>query len=360
MNGLVVKAHSMLRPLIILEIQERRLFAFCLQHYDSRPDASNPLYFDVPIAKFKEAYPEYKTYKPKKIFDICEEAANGIQSKGYRPDPKKREVVWWFSSLKVIETDEDEGYIRFGLTPDAMPYFLNLKSHYISYHMADVRLMNKPSAWNLYEYLKEKFQNGQRPEWEIAVDELKERLGVYDKYLNRFNNFEKKCLSIPLSDINYQTDIHAYYHKIKKGPKVVKIRFVVVTKCSDPSVINTEDLAVVFRRELDKNGMRPSFAAICVEAAIEQSRVSEMLQMIPKAKKSHAKHGEKPWSVYLAGTLQRELGVPQKNLPGLISDSKRKQIEQENCWASHSTYGCRHDQEMGSKALCEGCEHNKL
>ncbi|UCD65837.1 MAG: replication initiation protein [Deltaproteobacteria bacterium] len=340
-----------------MELQERRLFAFCLQHYDSRENASNPLYFDVPIAKFKESYPEYKNYKPNKIYKLCEETINGIQSKGYRPNPNSQKTVWWFQELEVIGDDLD-GIIRFGLTPASMPYFLGLKSHYISYHMADIKLMNKPSAWNLYEYLKEKFQNGQIWKWDISVDKLKERLGVADKYINRFNNFEKKCLITPLADINSQTDIHADYHKIKKGVKVVKICFTVANKCSDPDVIDTEDQTKVFKRELEKVGISKAMIKRIVTATVEQSRVDEMLQKIPAAKKSYAKHGTGSWAPYLAGTMSNTLEI-QKNL-SLNAPSKKSVLAQQiDCWESMSNYGCKASGRMGKNELCKNCEHNK-
>jgi hypothetical protein len=328
MNGLIVQAHSVLRPLMVLGLKERRLFSFCLQYYDSRENAQNPLFFDVPIAKFREAYPEYKDYNPKLIFNICEDAVNGIQSKGYRPDPAKKKTVWWFQELEIID-DGMDGLIRFGLTPAAMPFFLNLKAHYISYHMSDVKLMNKPTAWNLYEYVKEKFQNGQTPEWTVTVDELKDRLGVLDKY-PRFADFDNRCLDRPHKDINDITDLHVDYFKIKRGKTPVKVKFVVFKKCSDPSVIETEDLAKTFERELENAGVYPKIAASFVKAAIEQSNVAEMLQKIGAAKKSHTKNGKGTWPAYLTGIMQKEL--LQLKLFEAPTAAKTKAITHEECF----------------------------
>lgn len=276
MNGLVVQAHSILKPLMVLNLEERRLFSFCLQHQDSRRDAKNPLFFDVPIIKFRDTYPEYAKYKSNLIYKICEDTINGIQGKGYRPDSTKKKTVWWFQSLEIIE-DGMDGIIRFGLTPAAMPFFLGLKAHYISYHMADVKLMSNPTAWNLYEYIKEKLQNGLTPEWAVTTDELRERLGAIDKY-PRFSDFDLYCLNRPQKDINDSNDLHVDYYKIKRGKSVFKIRFSVFKKCADPSVIDVEDLEKTFKRELENNGVWPNLAEKLVKSAVEKSNVAVKTQ----------------------------------------------------------------------------------
>ena len=353
MNGLIVKANSILRPLTVLSLEERRLFSFCLQHYDSRKNADNPALFSVPLEKFKEAYPEYREYKPSHIFRTCKAAINGIQSKGYQPDPNDDYVIWWFSSLDLRDGEN----LKFALTPAAMPYFLNLSKNFISYHMLDVKLMSKTTAWNLYEYIKERFQNGQIPEWTETVVELRDRLRASNKY-PRFADFNKRCLGTPQKDINKLTDLHFDYYKIKRGKAVFKVKFKVFKKCSNPDVIDVEDLAKTFKRELENNGVNSKVVAHFVAAAVKQSRVSEMIQKIPKAKKSHTRHGKGTWTAYLCGMLRNEL-YQGKLFDDAPATGDSQQAEQAACWESLKGYGCNFLGTMGTKEICNGCDHNK-
>ena len=299
LNGLVVKSWSVLKPLTRFNLEERRLFDFCIQHYDSRKDATNPRYFDISVEDFKKAFPEYQRRKPNQIFHFCKIAINGIQQKPF--EPKEGEAEWWFTSLKI--TDET---IRFGLNPYVMPFFLELQKHFIKYHMNDVRFLNKPLAWSLYEYLKEKFLGGKCPEWVVEIIDLKDRLGVTNKY-TRFSNFDNLCLKRPQTDINKYTDLKFEYKKIKKGRTVVKIRFIVIQKSLSPDVIDTEDLGKIFARELSLAGINKTIADKFVQAAADRNLTSTMLEKLPKIKKSWKKNGGKPYSAYLSGVLHKEL-----------------------------------------------------
>jgi plasmid replication initiation protein len=357
MNGLVVKKISVLKPLTVLSLEEKRLFAFCLQYYDSRVDATNPNVFEITLDEFRAAYPEYVKRKPIQIFHACKKAINGIQTKPYEPPLKKDEeggeAIYWFSKLKVTKEK-----IRFGLNPEVMPFFLNIKNHFISYHMSDVRLLGKPSAWNLYEYIKEKYMSGLCLEWTVEVDDLKDRLGVLGKY-ERFGDFDTYCLKRPINEINKHTDLKVEYNKVKRGVKIHAIIFTVTAKAADPNVIDTEDQSKVFARELLTIGINPKVVENFVKLAADQKKTGAMLKKIPAAKKSWRKHGKGPWPAYLSGIMQREL--LERNLfeNNTVSEDRKRRLEQEKCWSSQNVYGCKFVGTRGTKTLCEGCIHNE-
>ena len=296
MNGVIAKSHLALKPMVVFSLEERRFFTFCLQYYDSRKDKDNPRYFDVSLDEFKGAFPEYVKRKPAQVFHACKNAISGIQQKPYFSE-EDGESYWWFSSLKV--TDEK---IRFGLSPEVMPFFLNLKDHFISYHMADVKFLGKPTAWSLYEYLKERYMNGNAPAWTVEVDDLKERLGVAEKY-ERFGNFDTKCLKQPLAEINRHTDLIVDYKKKKKGVRVYAIIFNVKTKPKDVGTIDVENLAQTFEQEQLRHGISAAAAKRNTERAEKDGKLSQAIKAIESSKKSWQKHGKGPFAGYLAGTL---------------------------------------------------------
>jgi hypothetical protein len=178
----------------------------------------------------KEARPGY-------ILDTFAKAMTSMQTKPYVPDSQNpRSAYYWFDGIEVGE----DGGVKFYLGTKIKPYFLNLSSHFIRYKITDVAHFNKPNTWNLYEYLKEKFIDGKQKEWFVDVQILKERLGVGDKYLGRFNKFNESCLKRPVEEINNGSDIHVTYKNIKNGVSVVKIRFVV--EKYKPQFIGATDL----------------------------------------------------------------------------------------------------------------------
>lgn len=319
LNGLIVKKNSSLKELIKFSLEERRLFDFCLQYYDSRENASNPTEFNVPIQEFRNSFPQYKKYKPIDFFNLCMKTANGIQSKPFRPT--KYEAIYWFERLKL---SEDQSEIYFSLTTHIMPFFLNLRRHYISYHRTDVYKFNKPASWTLYEYLKERFQNGQRPDWKTTISELRERLCADSKY-PRFTDFDLYCIRRPKKEIDEHSDIYFKYLKIKKGRTVEFIKFEVFQKCVDPSVIDIEDQVKIFKRELLTAGINIKVAERYIKLATNQGKVSTILNEIPKMKKSWKKHGKKPWPAYLSGILQKELMEPN-----MFEDHDQKKKEKAN------------------------------
>ncbi len=322
MNGLVVKQNSILEPMTVFNLEERRLFTFCLQHYDSRPDAANPRLFEAPIEAFKEAYPELTKRRPAYVFQVCVDAINGLQQKPYRPDPTKKKVVWWFDMLEIT----DDGMIKFSLTSSIMPYFLGIREKFIEYHMKDVEMLKKPTAWSLYEYLKEKFMNGVCPSWSVEVVDLKDRLGVINKY-KRFGDFDTRCLKQPVLEINKHSDLTVSYKKKKRGVRIQAIIFNVKLKASDPDVIDIEDLSKIFAQEQSRYGL----GKIVVERNVEQAEKSGLtpkaIETIPNCRASWKKHGKGPFTPYLARTLSNLLF--EQPLPGfgMTDDEKRESLE---------------------------------
>ncbi len=313
LDGLIVKHHKTLQHLITFTLEERRLFDFCIQYYDSRKGSeNNARELRLPVAEFKKAYPQFKKYRPVDFFELLINAAIGIQKKPYRPHKKR--AVFWFTEIDLVDEDTDDPVFKISLTKGIMPFFLGLREHYISYHRSETIPFAKPTSYTVFEYIQEEFQDGQCPQWRVDLLVLKDRLGVANKY-KRFPAFDKYCLKRPLKEINDHTRLIVKYDKLKKGRKITGIRFRVAQKAADPSVIDTEDQGKVFAREMDRYKIIPVVAQKFLTLAEKQEKTGEALALIPKCKKSHKKHGEGSFAPYLAASLQRLLEAP--SLPGM-------------------------------------------
>jgi plasmid replication initiation protein len=307
-------------------VQERRLFAFCLQHYDSRPGVKNARKFNVSVDTFKRAFPEFKNYYPKQIFDVIKTAAKGIQLQPYEYfNRTSGDYVahFWFSSLRV---NQDDLIIEFSLTEEILPFFTNIQNHFIKYYMKDIERLNSPSAWDLYEYLKEMYLNGKCTTWTETIENLRSRLRRTNTY-NRFGDFENYCIKRPIAEINEHTDLMVDYKKKKKGVKIDAIIFYVKNKASDPDAIDIEDLSKLFESEQRRYGISAAIAKRNTEQAEKINKLSEAIKKIESAHKSWKKYGKGPFSAYIASTLTKFLF--QQDLFESEKQTKKKEAHDE-------------------------------
>ncbi|MFC0324062.1 replication initiation protein, partial [Gallibacterium melopsittaci] len=85
----------------------------------------------------------------------------------------------------------------------------------------------------LYELLAQYKSVGTR---DIELDKLKDWLQVSDKY-SVFYDFKKRVLTTAIDEINKKSDLLVEYHLIKRGRKIVALKFTIQTK---KNVIKTE------------------------------------------------------------------------------------------------------------------------
>ena len=135
-------------------------------------------------------------------------------------DKKVGEVITGFI-LKAI-TYSDDSSIRKGTTTiwidkDITPYLYQMKLEKEN-TILRYELMKKFESYfsaRVYELLI-RWKNTIHKKREFELQELKEKLGVKDKY-NQFINFETKVLKVAKKEINQISDILIDYKKLSKG-----------------------------------------------------------------------------------------------------------------------------------------------
>ena len=175
--------------------------------------------------RFKEAV---EKMQKQAFFQIKEEEGKGFKFKSIVPIP----YVEW--------TDyHDEVKIEFHR--EIMPYLINLKSKYsiILYRWLSMN-------YNQYEHYSAK--GGRRADQvesyrnpSISVKELRIMTDTVNEY-QRFTNFTKKILDIPLKEINDNTTFKVSYEKVKKGRSIDSIVFHIEKKrMADDNSYKLED-----------------------------------------------------------------------------------------------------------------------
>ncbi len=180
-------------------------------------------------SRFKEAV---EKMQKQAFFRIKEEAGKGFKFINIVPIP----YVEW--------TDyNDEVLIRF--SPEIIPYLVNLKKNFTQHALSDLAELNSKYSLILYRWLSMNYnqyehysaKGGRRAEQvesyrnpSISVKELRIMTDTVNEY-QRFTNFTKKILDIPLKEINAHTSFNVTYEKVKKGRSIDSIVFHIEKKC---------------------------------------------------------------------------------------------------------------------------------
>ncbi|PAK66410.1 RepB family plasmid replication initiator protein [Lactococcus lactis] len=174
-------------------------------------------------SRFKQAV---RAMQKEAYFEIKEEAGKGFKFKSIVPIP----YVEW--------TDyHDEVLIRF--SPEIMPYLINLKKNFTQHALSEISELNSKYSIILYRWLSMNYnqyehysaKGGRRAKQvesyrnpSISVKELRIMTDTVNEY-QRFTNFTKKILDIPLKEINDNTTFKVSYEKVKKGRSIDSIVF---------------------------------------------------------------------------------------------------------------------------------------
>lgn len=145
-----------------------------------------------------------------------------------------------------------------------MPYLIDLKQNFTQYALSDVvELKSKYSiilykwlsmSYNQFEYYSSK--GGRRDDQieeyrnpSISMEELRRLTDTTEDY-QRFTNFSKKVLDIPLSEINEHTHFNVTYDKIRKGRAIDSIVFHITKKfVADDNSYKQDDPAYLAEKE---------------------------------------------------------------------------------------------------------------
>ena len=174
-------------------------------------------------SRFKQAV---EKMQKQAFFQIKEEQGKGFKFKSIVPIP----YVEW--------TDyHDEVKIEFHR--EIMPYLINLKKNFTQHALSEISELNSKYSIILYRWLSMNYnqyehysaKGGRRADQvesyrnpSISVKELRIMTDTVNEY-QRFTNFTKKILDIPLKEINDNTTFKVSYEKVKKGRSIDSIVF---------------------------------------------------------------------------------------------------------------------------------------
>ncbi|MCT0035756.1 RepB family plasmid replication initiator protein, partial [Lactococcus lactis subsp. lactis] len=155
-----------------------------------------------------------------------------------------------------VEWTDYHDEVKIEFHREIMPYLINLKKNFTQHALSEISELNSKYSIILYRWLSMNYnqyehysaKGGRRADQvesyrnpSISVKELRIMTDTVNEY-QRFTNFTKKILDIPLKEINDNTTFKVSYEKVKKGRSIDSIVFHIEKKrMADDNSYKLED-----------------------------------------------------------------------------------------------------------------------
>ena len=146
-------------------------------------------------------------------------------------DPKEKDgfiLITLFEEAQCKKDDNEQWQITLECTQKAMKYFFNIENlGYLRYKLRNVIALNSRYSYILFMYIE---SNRYRKSWEVSVDELRIILNCEkEETYSEYKRFNEKILRRCYEELTEKTELRYTYEPVRKGRKVVKVRFTVET-----------------------------------------------------------------------------------------------------------------------------------
>lgn len=229
----MTKSNILIEANYKLTITEQKIVLYLVSKI--RKDDDDFKTYTLPIKQFYELL----GYKGNPKYSEMKKITKNLIGKvvEIKEEKKLKQMSW----LSYVEYNENDGSVNLSFDPRLKPYLLQLKREFTSYKLKNVMELKSGYSIRIYEILK-KWQTIKVVE--LPLKELREMVGATDKY-HEYHNFKKRVLTSSQNEIEERTDIAFDYEEIKKGRKVVSIRFMIHSKNNtikqEDEIINQND-----------------------------------------------------------------------------------------------------------------------
>ena len=141
---------------------------------------------------------------------------------------KKVDRITLFERGQAEQDDFGQWTAQLTCTPAAMKYIFNIeKLGYLRYKLRSITSLTSRYTYILFLYLE---HNRIRKEWEVEVDTLRQILNCdQDELYKEFKRFNERILKRCQKELLEKTECRFAYEPVKKGRKVVAVRFTLET-----------------------------------------------------------------------------------------------------------------------------------
>lgn len=242
MSDLIVKSNNFIEAKYRLSLIEQRLVLKLASIIKKDDEDFKPYIFNVSdlLKEFNMHEKDYKYFKDT-VLSLMKRVMK------IRDFQEKTELyIAFLSSAKYYE---NEGTVKLCFDPELKPYMLQLKQNFTSYKFEDIRRLKSIYAIRFYELLIQ-YKTIKKRTFEYK--HLRELLGIDKKEYPRYNNFKSRVILQAQKELQAKSNLYFTFKEIKKGRKVDKLEFTIITKNRDYEIMDRKNFLNKQARQLMK------------------------------------------------------------------------------------------------------------
>lgn len=217
-KALVVRRNELIQAHYRMSLQEQRLLLWLIAQV--KPEDTGFTVYRIGVRELAEFI---GIEKGKGIYQQLAEHTKRLMSRVAEINKVDGTEVVQINFVSKTRYAFGKGVVELCLNQHMRPYLLQLKERFTEIELHQAIRLSSFYAIRIYEILKCEAFKG--PVCEIALDELRARLGIEPGKLERSDNFKVKVLDIAQREINDRTDIAFEWAWIKSGRVISGVRF---------------------------------------------------------------------------------------------------------------------------------------
>ena len=212
-SQLVVKHNDLIqRGKNNLTLTQQKLIAYIISLI--KPTDTELKKYEINVSDFCELCGIDRNYFYSEFKDIIDD----IDNKAFWIETEEKVFKFrWFLKAEYIK---HQGKVLLLLDDDIKDYLLGMKERYTAYELYNILAMKSKYSVSVYELYK---SYSYKTEQTFDIDTLKDLLSA--SHYTNFKDFRTRVLEVAIKDINQYTDLFVSYDVIKRGRKVVKVKF---------------------------------------------------------------------------------------------------------------------------------------
>jgi len=227
-NNLVVQSNALIEAHYRQEytVQEQRTVLWLISEIHKEDYLLSKNYPNKVIRITAKDYADLMEISVRNVYRDAQKIADNLGSKRFTIQTESGWINFgWISSM---EYKNGEGIIEAEISSKILPYILDLKNKFTSFKLENILYLKSSHAIKLYQLLAQYKAIGTR---EIQISDLRSILGIENSSTYQlYGNIKSKILEISKREINTKTDLTISYFEVKKGRKVVSIKFKITQK----------------------------------------------------------------------------------------------------------------------------------
>ena len=236
-KNLIIKDNALINASYHLDLIEQRLILLAIaQSRRVGEELTATTKLKISVSDYIDTY----SLQGRSVYENIKKACKTLFERQFTYTEQQEKGVRVATSRWVSEIAYNDKTTAIDMTfaPSVVPLITMLERHFTSYDLEQVAGLNSKYAIRLYEIVIAWKSNGKTNQ--IGVEQLRDRLGVFDDEYQRMELFKRKVLDKSVAEINEKTEINLSYEQHKQGRKIVGFTFTVKQK-SKPKKLKTQE-----------------------------------------------------------------------------------------------------------------------